>query len=261
MAEKKWRIVLDAGHGGADPGSVYQGRQEKEDVLSLAFSVGNILTDHGFDVVYTRTEDTYESPYEKAEIANRSGADVLISFHRNSMQEPNSGSGAEALVYRGTGRAARIAKTLLAVLQKVGFTDLGVTERPGLALLKYTKMPAVLLEVGFVDSEEDNKRFDSQFAETASAIADGIEKSMEQEDQKEILYCVQVGAFRARELAEQLLVQLESQGFPAFLVYEDGFYKTQVGAFAHLDNAVRMEQTLRQFGYNTYIAKCKSAIR
>lgn len=255
MAEKKWRIALDAGHGGADPGSVYQGRQEKEDVQNLALSVGNILTDRGFDVVYTRTEDTYESPYEKAEIANRSGADVLISLHRNSMQEPNTGSGAEALVYQKTGKAGKIAEILLTALQMVGFVNLGVTERPGLALLKYTKMPAVLLEVGFVDSEEDNRLYDSKFPEIASAVADGVEKSMEQAEPGEVLYRVQVGAFRARELAEQLLVQLESQGFPAFLVYEDGFYKVQVGAFAHLDNAVRMEQTLRQFGYNTYITK------
>ena len=56
-------IVLDAGHGGANPGAVYQGRQEKDDVLALTLAVGRILENRGVDVYYTRTTDVYESPH------------------------------------------------------------------------------------------------------------------------------------------------------------------------------------------------------
>ena len=57
------KIAIDAGHGGADPGAVYQGRQEKDDNLKLALAVGERLQNNGLDVYYTRTEDIYQTPY------------------------------------------------------------------------------------------------------------------------------------------------------------------------------------------------------
>ena len=65
------KIVIDAGHGGRDPGAVWDGRQEKDDSLALALAVGEKLADQGVDVVYTRTEDIYQTPFEKAQISNR----------------------------------------------------------------------------------------------------------------------------------------------------------------------------------------------
>ena len=59
-------IVLDAGHGGANPGATYNGRKESEDALALTLAVGSILEENGVDVYYTRTTDIYESPYQKA---------------------------------------------------------------------------------------------------------------------------------------------------------------------------------------------------
>lgn len=60
------KVVVDAGHGGSDPGAVYEGRQEKDDNLALALAVGSILAENGVDVVYTRTDDSYETPFQKA---------------------------------------------------------------------------------------------------------------------------------------------------------------------------------------------------
>ena len=62
-------------------------------ILHLAQAVGKILEDNGVDVVYTRTEDIYQTPFEKARIANQSGADYFISFHRNSSPEDNQYQG------------------------------------------------------------------------------------------------------------------------------------------------------------------------
>ena len=67
------KIMIDAGHGGADPGAVYNGRQEKDDNLNLALAVGRILEEDGYEVEYTRTKDLYQTPYEKAELGNGSG--------------------------------------------------------------------------------------------------------------------------------------------------------------------------------------------
>lgn len=58
-----YKIVLDAGHGGEDPGAVYKDRKEKDDNLKLALAVGRILEDNGVDVVYTRTTDVYQTPF------------------------------------------------------------------------------------------------------------------------------------------------------------------------------------------------------
>ena len=55
-------VMLDAGHGGWDPGASYYGRQEKNDNLNLALAVGNILEQKGIPVIYTRTSDVYQTP-------------------------------------------------------------------------------------------------------------------------------------------------------------------------------------------------------
>lgn len=167
-------VVLDAGHGGANPGAVYGSRQEKDDVLNLTLAVGNILERNGVDVIYTRTADVYETPYQKAQEGNAAGADYFVSIHRNSSPYPNQYTGIETLVYNGYGDAARLAANINAQLEHIGWTNQGVNERPGLIVLNSTRMPAVLVEVGFINTDVDNLFFDSFFDETAQAIAAGI---------------------------------------------------------------------------------------
>lgn len=167
-------IVLDAGHGGANPGAVYQGRQEKDDVLSLTLAVGRILENRGVDVFYTRTTDIYESPAQKAQEGNQVGADYFVSIHRNSSPYPNQYSGIESLVYNRYGEAARLAYNINQQLEAVGFLNQGVNERTNLVVLNRTQMPSVLVEVGFINTDADNQLFDAQFDEIAQAIADGI---------------------------------------------------------------------------------------
>lgn len=173
-----YTIVLDAGHGGADFGAVYNGRYEKDDVLALTLAVGNILQNAGVNVVYTRTEDVYETPYRKAQEANFSGADYFISIHRNSSPYPNTYSGVESLVYSDYGIAALMARNINRQLSYLGFRNIGVTERPNLIVLNSTQMPAVLVEVGFINTDADNALFDLEFDAIAEAIAYGILESV-----------------------------------------------------------------------------------
>lgn len=255
MAERA-KVIIDAGHGGSqDPGAVYYGRREKDDTLKLALAVGRILSQEGVDVVYTRVNDVYDSPFEKAAIANQSGADYFVSIHRNAMPTPNTASGIETLVYEDTGVPAVMARNINAALQEVGFTNLGVIERPGLVVLRRTQMPAVLVEAGFIDNEADNNFFDRNFQAIAEAIAHGIMVTIEEEAKQPLYYQIQIGAYRDRDFAERQVGRLEGQGFPAFVVYEDGLFKVRVGAFLSLDHAAQMERDLREYGYNTFMVR------
>ena len=110
-----YKIVLDAGHGGEDPGAVYKDRKEKDDNLKLALAVGRILEDNGVDVVYTRTTDVYQTPFEKARIANETGADYFISFHRNSSPQSGQYNGVEVLVYDKKGIKYQMAQNYIIV--------------------------------------------------------------------------------------------------------------------------------------------------
>ncbi len=248
------KVVIDAGHGGRDPGAVFEGRQEKDDNLALALAVGELLKKNGIDVVFTRTTDVYDSPYEKAVISNNADADFFVSLHRNSSPTPGVGSGVQTLVYEDQGVAGEMARNINAELSRLGFQDLGVDERKGLVVLRRTEAPAVLVETGFINNKEDNALFDEKFDEIAAGIADGILTTLDMNPpDTRPLYRVQVGAYKNRANANAQLQQLQQEGFPAFLIYEDGLFRVQVGAFEILNNAVRMEQALRRAGYNTFI--------
>lgn len=250
----EYKIILDAGHGGADPGATYEGRQEKDDALKLTLAVGKILEENGVDVEYTRTTDVFQTPFQKATIANQSGADYFISFHRNSSEKPNQYTGVETLVYNKSGIKYELAQNILGALGELGFREIGVKERPGLVVLRRTNMPSVLVEMGFINSEKDNQMFDEKFDEIAQAIASAILGTLSEEDvEGPVYYRVQTGAFRNKQYADQLLYELLDQGYPAFLLNENGLYKVQVGAFLQLGNAIAMEQKLRDAGYTTLI--------
>ena len=167
-------VVLDAGHGGENPGAVYNGRREKDDALALTLAVGRILEANGVDVYYTRENDVFETPLQKAQEANQTGADYFVSIHRNSSPVPNQYTGIETLVYNRYGEAARLAYNINEQLEQVGFENQGVNERTNLAVLRRTQMPAVLVEVGFINTDADNALLDARFDDVAQAIAEGI---------------------------------------------------------------------------------------
>ncbi|MCI6467023.1 MAG: N-acetylmuramoyl-L-alanine amidase [Faecalicatena sp.] len=249
-----YSIMLDAGHGGRDPGAVFNGRQEKDDTLRLVLAIGEILANNGIDVQYTRTTDVYESPYQKAMKANNAGVDFFISIHRNSFPTDNVVSGVESLVYDLSGIKLQMAENINEQLEAVGFVNLGVKARPNLVVLRRTTMPAVLVEVGFINSDTDNLLFDNNFDDIAQAIASGILDTLEMDNIIDPpVYRIQVGAFRNPTYANRLLNELLEQDFPATIVDQDRFFRVQVGNFDTLDDAAAMEQRLKRAGYPTVI--------
>ena len=270
------KVVMDAGHGGSDPGAVSDGRREKDDNLALALAVGSILAENGVDVVYTRTDDTYETPFQKAQKGNQEGADLFISIHRNSSPEKDQYSGVETLLYDESGIKKELAENINRELAKEGFQNLGIRERPGLVVLRRTRMPAALIEVGFINTQTDNELLDQNFDGVVRAIADGIlmtlrkngllseenrstalEYSEEPDgsEHKSFRYRVQTGAFRREENAWKLYQKLLKQCFPAEIGKDEDFFLVWVGNYEKLDNAVKMEQKLKLLGYAAYITR------
>ncbi len=257
------RIALDAGHGGYDGGAVHEGRKEKDDNLALTLAVGEILQNNGVDVVYTRTEDVYDSPVRKAQIANESGADYFISFHRNSSPMDNQYSGVETLLYDENGIKAELAEAINAELEMVGFNNLGINIRRDLAVLRRTQMPALLVEVGFINTDADNALFDSRFDDVAQAIANGVLQTLSGEintgddtgtgTTESDVYAVQVGLFRNPENADNLYRELVALGIPSDIARSGNFFAVRAGRTGSLNEAVALQQELQQLGYDTLV--------
>lgn len=249
-----YSVMLDAGHGGVNPGAVYEGRREKDDALALVLAIGPILENNGIDVLYTRTTDVYQTPFEKAQLANEAGVDFFVSIHRNSFPEDNVVSGVESLVYDLSGVKYEMAQNINAQLETVGFVDLGVKARPNLIVLRRTRMPSVLVEAGFINSDIDNQLFDANFDAIARAIADGIIETIDVlPNTLETNYSVQVGAFRNQNYARNLQEELMEMDFPARIEQGDGFYRVRVGNFSTIDDAGNLERRLKRAGYQTII--------
>lgn len=245
-------IMIDSGHGGMDNGAVYRGRKEKDDNLRVGLAVGEQLENAGYNVLYTRTTDVYDTPLQKAQKANNAGADYFISFHRNSGEVPNTYHGAQALVYSDNTRASQIGEAIMNQLVQLGFQDLGVVERPGLVVLRRTNMPAVLLELGFINNDEDNRIFDEQFDEMVDAIVRGIEQSIPLITAPK-QYGVQVGLFRYQSNAAYLQEELQDMGYTVLVRREEPYYAVVVGREPTLEDAVNLQSQLRQQGYDTLV--------
>lgn len=256
-------IVIDPGHGGSDPGAVYNGRREKDDNLRLALAVGKLLEQRGYNVVYTRTEDVFDTPGEKARIANRAGGDYFVSFHRNSSPYANTYSGVETLVFADEGVKGELARSVNSELEKVGFNNLGVKERTNLTVLKRTQMPAILIEAGFLNTEADNRTFDNNFDSMANAIATGISNVVGGTTGSSggttgsRTYRVQTGLFRRYGNAQFMLQGLIENGFEAEIVESGEFFAVQVGNYTSLDAARNAQTQLQNLGYDTLIVTVK----
>ena len=255
-----YRIVVDAGHGGYDNGATYQGRLEKDDTLDLALAVGDILAYNGIDVLLTRVNDTYISPLERAYMANAEDVDLFVSIHRNSSETPATYSGVQTLVYdTNNDLVMSIADNINEELADVGFTNLGIDIRTDLAVLRRTNMPAIIVEVGFINNEADNELFDERFNDIAYAIAAGILDGLDiqEEETGESTYRVQVGLFRVKSNAEALQNNLMEYGYDVNLIPMGDLFAVQVGDFKTIEEAMDLEQELRQQGYGTLVVKAQ----
>ncbi|MFO7815535.1 MAG: N-acetylmuramoyl-L-alanine amidase family protein [Halanaerobiales bacterium] len=165
-------IVLDAGHGGFDPGAVSNNDLQEKDVnLRIVKRLENILKSHGFKVLLTRKNDEFLSLNRRVKIANNEGGRVFISIHNNSSNK-NTSEGTETFISPNkTGDSGFLAENIQEELvRKLGLVNRGV-KKEHLYVIKYTEMPSVLVEVAFLSNPAEEKLLEEEKFITDSAIA------------------------------------------------------------------------------------------
>ncbi|MBO5373616.1 MAG: N-acetylmuramoyl-L-alanine amidase, partial [Lachnospiraceae bacterium] len=190
MPESGITVCLDPGHGGLDPGGEYEGRIESTDNWELALAIKQEMENLGIQVVMTREDnDTKVFLKERVAIANASGADYFISIHRNT----GDGYGYETwMTANATSLTEALTNNIHNAMVEVGVQrDRGVKigtesgEGSDYYVIQNTTMPACLLEIGFMNVEEDNRLFDANREEYAKGIAEAVMKTHEEKDATE----------------------------------------------------------------------------
>ncbi len=181
-------VMLDAGHGGQDGGAVSYNEdgtikaKEKDFNLDVALRAQQLLEAAGVEVHMIRTEDVYVDFLRVGGIANDAGTSLFVSIHTNStiMENPN---GIETYGYLEAGNvsngmtSARLSEILLEQLvQETGAYNRGVKDGKSLAVINSTKMPASLIEIGFISNpEECEKMMTEEYRQKlAQAVCDGV---------------------------------------------------------------------------------------
>ena len=193
-------VYLDAGHGGYDPGASYFGISEKSLTLAIQSRVKAKLEAEGYQVVTTRTSDTYVDLIDRSRAANASESDIFVSIHINASGS-SAAQGIETYYYQPYAEyPSRINATYHAnptrlsmsdtlanaiqssLINATGAQNQGV-KRQTFAVLRETTAPAVLLELGFLSNPQEAARLNtSAYQETlANAIVAGIKSYYEKE--------------------------------------------------------------------------------
>lgn len=166
-------VCLDYGHGGSDPGAGYQGRQEKTDTIKMGKLVAAELRRHGVQVDETRKGDEYVSLQDRVKFANKKDYNYFVSFHRNAFI-PEKAHGVETWTSNpASWKSTKLAKSIQESLVGVGFNNRGVKEK-NFYVVRWTKAPAVLIELGFIDHTIDNQIYDTKQAQIVKAVTTSI---------------------------------------------------------------------------------------
>jgi len=178
VKQNKFLVVIDPGHGGPDPGAIgIGGIRETDVVLEVSKIVKKLLSDKGVKVRLTRKKEVDLDLPPRVSFANNTGSDIFVSIHANASRGKRRDiNGLETFYYRGwRGRllAKRIQKQILRV--SPGSPDRGV-KQGRFYVIKNTRMPAVLVEIGFLTGRLDARRLEkiTHRKRLAYAIAKGI---------------------------------------------------------------------------------------
>lgn len=180
-------VVIDAGHGGVDPGASGGSINEKDVNLDIALKLEKLLKAKKINTFMLRQDDTFVGLYDRPYIANALNATLFLSIHNNSFDR-STANGTETLYYpekagdksfTGQKFAQLIQNSLMSRLDTY---NRKTVSRPGLVVLKYARMPSSLAEIGFLTNPGDLQRLTNQSFQqkTAEALCDAIVKGLEQ---------------------------------------------------------------------------------
>jgi len=223
------KLNFDYGHGGRDSGAILGNRKESNDVLSIGKEIAVEMRRHGVKVDETRTNDSTLSLRDRSSFENKKDYDYFVSFHRNAFNKKVHG--VETFTYSHSSKKANeLATKVQNNLVKLGFTNRG-TKEANFHVLRETKSPAILVEMGFIDNAEDNKLFDSKRNEIVKAITQAIlsqlnikyidkkvtVKEVDKNNNDKTFYRVVTGSFAERSNAEDRIIELKKAGFDSFI--------------------------------------------
>jgi N-acetylmuramoyl-L-alanine amidase len=214
-------IIIDAGHGGKDPGAIADGVKEKDWNLEVSLHQYEFLKKLGIPCKLTRKTDIDLSPDKRSELVRSSGATVCLSNHFNA----GGGSGAEVIhsKYATTAFAKSTADALKKIMPvRRVFSREGANGKDYYYMHRLTgQVETLIIEYGFLDSAVDRKKLNVrsyrfQLAEEAALAAVRYTKG----NLTNPVYFVQSGAYKEKSRAEQLCEELKKKGYDAFVKQE-----------------------------------------
>lgn len=258
-------IVLDPGHGGQDPGAVYERLQEKVVNLDIAKRVREYMEkEYEVKVMMTREGDSTVSLEARTNLANSVKADFFCSIHHNA----GGGTGFESFRFNGTNSFSSKSKTFQEIIHrevinvvtgKYNRRDREI-KAANFHVLRETSMPSLLLEILFLDTTEDRAliQHESFKVDVSAAIGEGIAKALALPRKVTTdLYKVIAGSFKDRKNAEARLGFMQQKGISAFVVTTKlngaPYFRVQAGAFKERANAEKLVEQIKQLGAEAFI--------
>ena len=217
----KW--YLDFGHGGKDPGAIgYTNLKESDIALKIGMIIKENLENALEKVITTRKNDKYYSLDYRTKKANNENCDYFISIHLNSATN-TSAKGCEVWIYNENSKLQTLANNLCNNLAtKMNTPNRGIKYSKKLAVLKNTKMPALLIEIDFISNKEveNNLRNDNHLKNIADTISSTllsfVNKSIVNDG---VFYRVCIGSFNNKDSAVNLKDEAISKGFKDTYIY------------------------------------------
>ena len=167
-------IVVDAGHGGSDPGAQRGDIAEKELTLAIAQKLKQVLEASGATVVMTRNDDTFVSLEDRVKTTNQLLPDLFVSVHINALEQVSDVHGIET--YYQTDQSRLLADSIhQSLVTSLAAPDRSV-RKARFYVINHTPVPAVLAEVGFISSKDERQKLaSSQYQQqVAEALAQGV---------------------------------------------------------------------------------------
>jgi len=179
--QEKYTVVLDAGHGGEDGGTVEQTATEKEINLAVVLKMRELLENQGIRVVLTREQDIFMKLEERVRVANGEKADLFVSIHCNYYEKDSSIYGLECYYCKGAEDGKYYAERILDTIEKSGEIVSRNAKPSGYYILKNTTVPAVLVEAGYLSNyNERNQLISGEYqGKLAQELVEGIVEGLE----------------------------------------------------------------------------------
>lgn len=169
-------LVLDAGHGGKDGGTFNGDILEKDINLAVVQYIKEALEEANIEVILTRSTDDFLDVPERSDFANQKEADLFVSIHCNFFEDDASVSGLECYYYEENKGGQAFAESMIEVLKENKDIKVRSAKHGNYYVLKYTEMPSILVELGFLSNNAESEKLNS--ADYQELLAEEIAKGI-----------------------------------------------------------------------------------